>query len=99
MALQCCELELDAARREAVVQGRRVRLTRTEFRLAELLSSERGRVFTRRQLIDAALGQNSPSGERTIDVHVANLRRKLGPYGRCIETVRGIGFRFREPPC
>jgi two-component system, OmpR family, phosphate regulon response regulator PhoB len=87
--------------RHAVTAGeRRLDLTRTEFRLLEALIRQPGRAFTRHQLMDAAIGEGSIVLERTIDVHVKTLRKKLGEArdgaGELIETVRGVGYRFRE---
>lgn len=72
-------------------------LTPSEFGLLEALIRQPGRVFARSELIDAALGGDSLVLERTIDVHVRALRKKLGPYADVVETVRGIGYRFRDP--
>ena len=71
-------------------------LTPTEFRLLECLVRQPGRAFSRAQLMDAAIGEGSIVLERTIDVHVKTLRRKLGGDDP-IETVRGVGYRFKEP--
>jgi two-component system phosphate regulon response regulator PhoB len=68
----------------------------TEFSLLDVLIRHPGRAFSRSELIDVALGQTVVM-ERTIDVHVLSLRRKLGTYADLIETVRGVGYRFREP--
>ncbi len=75
-----------------------VPLTRTEFRILETLMSRPGRVFERNELIEAALGDDSLVLERTIDVHIRALRKKLGQAARYIETVRGVGYRFAEDP-
>jgi two-component system phosphate regulon response regulator PhoB len=72
-------------------------LTPTEFRLLEVLLRQVGRAFTRHELMDAAIGTDAVVLERTIDVHVKSLRRKLGDAADLIETVRGVGYRFREP--
>lgn len=72
-------------------------LTPSEFSLLEALIRQPGRVFARSELIDAALGGDSLVLERTIDVHIRALRKKLGPYADVVETVRGIGYRFRDP--
>lgn len=72
-------------------------LTPSEFGLLEALIRQPGRVFSRSELIDAALGGDSLVLERTIDVHVRALRKKMGDYAAMIETVRGIGYRFRDP--
>ena len=76
-------------------QGRSWILTPTEFRLLECLLRQPGRAFTRHQLMDAAIGEGAIVLERTIDVHIKTLRRKLGDAD-LIETVRGVGYRFRE---
>ena len=72
-------------------------LTPSEFGLLEALVRQPGRVFSRSELIDAALGGDSLVLERTIDVHIRSLRKKLGPHAVLVETVRGIGYRFRDP--
>ena len=82
-------------RHRAFVDDRELDLTPTEFRLLECLLRQPGRAFTRHQLMDAAIGEGAIVLERTIDVHIKTLRRKLGE-GDLIETVRGVGYRFRE---
>ncbi len=72
-------------------------LTPTEFRLLEVLIRQAGRAFTRYELMDAAIGEDAIVLERTIDVHIKSLRKKLGDAGELIETVRGVGYRFHEP--
>jgi two-component system phosphate regulon response regulator PhoB len=72
-------------------------LTPTEFRLLEVLVRQAGRAFTRYELMDAAIGEDAIVLERTIDVHIKSLRKKLGEAGELIETVRGVGYRFHEP--
>ena len=88
----------DRVRHRAFVGEQQVELTPTEFRLLECLLRQPGRAFSRAQLMDAAIGDGAIVLERTIDVHVKSLRRKLGPAGDFIETVRGVGYRFREEP-
>ena len=73
-----------------------LQLTYSEFRLLEALVRQPGRAFTRAELIDAALGQDTMVLERTIDVHIRSLRQKLGSYADRVETVRSVGYRFRE---
>ena len=87
-------LEIDVARHEVSCEGDRVELTATEFRLLHLLAARPGRVFSRSELIDGALGRDVAVLDRTIDVHVVALRKKLGKCGCWIETVRGFGYRF-----
>jgi two-component system phosphate regulon response regulator PhoB len=72
-------------------------LTPTEFRLLEVLIRQAGRAFTRYELMDSAIGEDAIVLERTIDVHIKSLRKKLGDAGELIETVRGVGYRFHEP--
>ena len=87
-------IRVDRDRHEVTVEGEGVELTRTEFRLLECLVRQPGRVFTRAQLMDAAMGEAAVL-ERTIDVHVKALRRKF-VRPDYIETVRGVGYRFRD---
>lgn len=91
-------LTLDRGRHEATVDGEPVSLTATEFRLLAALMGARGRVLNREQLIDAVLGFGVAVTHRTIDVHIAALRKKLGPAAPWIQTVRGVGYAFRSPP-
>jgi two-component system phosphate regulon response regulator PhoB len=82
-----------------LVHGTTVDLTPTEFRLLECMLRQPGRAFSRHQLMDAAIGEGQIVLERTIDVHVKTLRKKLTAAGgspELIETVRGVGYRFRE---
>jgi len=89
-------VRIDRLRHRASVEGRDLSLTPTEFRLLECMLRQPGRAFTRPQLMDAAIGEGAIVLERTIDVHVKTLRRKLGQENEYIETVRGVGYRFRE---
>ena len=86
---------IDRGRHRVEIDGRPVTLTLTEFRLLDALASVRGRVLTRDQLMDRALGADVIATDRTIDVHVTNLRRKLGPAKRYVRTVRGVGYCMR----
>jgi len=90
-------VRIDRLRHQAYADGRQLDLTPTEFRLLECLLRQPGRAFTRSQLMDAAIGEGVSVLERTIDVHIKTLRRKLGTAD-LIETVRGVGYRFREQP-
>ena len=94
--LKIHDLVIDPVRHEVLVQGKSVPLTFTEFRLLQVLAQRRGRAFTRVQIVDAVMGEDYPVTERSVDVHVASLRKKLGPMGPYIETVRGVGYRFKE---
>jgi len=100
-AIEHLGVRIDRVRHQASVHGKPADLTPTEFRLLECMLRQPGRAFTRHQLMDAAIGEGSVVLERTIDVHVKTLRRKLTDVGAAadlIETVRGVGYRFRETP-
>ena len=93
--VQIGDLRLDSATHEVRKDERVVPLTPTEFKLLEALASAPGRVFTRSQLADRALGYDYQGLERTVDKHVANLRRKLdSDPGRYIATVHGVGYKL-----
>jgi DNA-binding response OmpR family regulator len=87
---------IDRVRYHATSEGKPLELTRSEFRLLDTLIRQPGRVFARAELIDSALGEDTMVMERTIDVHIRALRRKLGDRADVIETVRGVGYRFRD---
>jgi two-component system phosphate regulon response regulator PhoB len=92
-------VRIDRVRHRVLVHGTTVELTPTEFRLLECLLRQPGRAFSRHQLMDSAIGEGQIVLERTIDVHVKTLRKKLTAAGgspELIETVRGVGYRFRE---
>lgn len=95
--LECQGIVLDRSKYKVNVNGDPVHLTLSEFRLLETLIGQPGRVYSRAELIDTALGQDTFVLERTIDVHIRSLRRKLGELGSKIETVRGVGYRFHDP--
>lgn len=88
---------LDIDRHEAKVESSSVSLTATEFRLLRALMAAQGRVLSRNQLIDKALGEGVVVTDRTIDVHITALRKKLGVAGKWIRTVRSVGYTFRQP--
>jgi two-component system phosphate regulon response regulator PhoB len=88
-------VSVDRVRHRALLYGKELELTPTEFRLLENLLRQPGRAFTRHQLMDAAITEGAIVLERTIDVHIKSLRRKLGDPS-LIQTVRGIGYRFKE---
>ena len=87
---------IDAGRHEVQVGKKPVTLTATEFRLLHFLASHPGRVFTRDQLLNRVIGDGVIVVDRNIDVHVRAVRRKLGSYENLIETIRGVGYRFRD---
>lgn len=90
------DLQIDAARHEVRVRDESIALTLTEFRILTHLTRQPGRVFSRYQILDGIQGQDAFVLDRTIDVHVAALRRKLGALGDRIETVRGVGYRWKD---
>ena len=90
------ELVIDPKRHEVLVENQACDLTSTEFRLLSFLAYRPGWVFTRGQIIDGIHGENYPITERAVDVQVVGLRKKLNEAGRYIETVRGVGYRFKE---
>ena len=89
-------ITLDRRRYRVNVDGQLVELTKSEFRLLDTLIRQPGRAVDRTELIDSALGEDTLVLERTIDVHIRALRKKIGPNADAIETVRGVGYRFRE---
>ncbi|MFG0286548.1 MAG: response regulator transcription factor [Rhodopirellula sp. JB044] len=87
---------VDRRRFVATIDGEVLKLTKSEFRLLETLIRQPGRAFDRNELVEAALGEDTLVLERTIDVHIRALRKKMNDSADLIETVRGIGYRFRE---
>ena len=95
-ALQVHQIAIHPGRREVTVDGRPVSLTFTEFNILHFLARRPGWVFTRGQIMDAARGEDYHVTERSVDVQMVNLRKKLGPAGRHLQTVRGVGYRLAE---
>jgi two-component system, OmpR family, alkaline phosphatase synthesis response regulator PhoP len=92
------ELEIHPGRRAVLAGGKALELTYTEFQLLTVLARRPGWVFTRSQIVDSVRGSDYPVTDRSVDVQVVGLRKKLGAYGKYIETVRGVGYRFKERP-
>jgi two-component system, OmpR family, alkaline phosphatase synthesis response regulator PhoP len=90
------DLVIHPGRHEVTLGGQPVPLTSTEFRILCLLVRRPGWVFSRQQIIEAAPGHDASVTERSVDVHIVSLRRKLGASGQAIETIRGVGYRFKE---
>ncbi len=90
------KLVIDAGRRSVTAAGKDVALTSTEFEILRALAQRRGRVLSREDLIERSRGEDAAVVDRTVDVHVAAVRRKLGRQGEMIETVRGAGYRLKE---
>jgi two-component system phosphate regulon response regulator PhoB len=89
-------LLIDAEKHHVSVKKKPVPLTHTEFKLLFELASRRGRVYTRENLLDRVWGYSYEGYARTVDTHIRRLREKLGVLGNYIETIRGVGYRFRE---
>lgn len=94
--LEALGVVLDRQRHRVTYHDEELPLTKTEFNILEVLIRQPGRVFSRNELMDSALGEDVVVLERTIDVHVKSLRKKMGAAADLIETVRGVGYRFRE---
>jgi two-component system phosphate regulon response regulator PhoB len=88
-------LEIDRVIHQVKVNGNELVLTPTEFRLLWVLARQPGRPFSRHELMDSSRGEDANALERTIDVHIRSLRQKLDEHADLIETVRGVGYRFR----
>jgi len=94
--LECGPLVIDTERHELLCEGSRVDLSATEFAILALLMGSPGRVFSRGGIIDSVKGHDYPVTDRSVDVQVLQLRKKLGAASEWIETVRGVGYRFRD---
>lgn len=90
------ELVIDPARYEVKVRNKPVDLTYTEFMILHTLAKKPGLVLTRYNIVDAIRGSNYIVSDRAVDVQIVSLRRKLGQFGKYIETVRGVGYRLKE---
>ncbi|MGO8744538.1 MAG: response regulator [Thermoguttaceae bacterium] len=89
-------LKIHLGRHEVLVEGQPVDLSSTEFRVLCALARRPGWVFTRQQILDAVHGLNYAITDRAVDVQIVGLRKRLGKAGRYVETVRGVGYRFKE---
>jgi two-component system, OmpR family, alkaline phosphatase synthesis response regulator PhoP len=95
-AIRVRELLIHPGRHEVLIEGKPLDLTFTEFRLLQFLAKKPGWAYSRAQIVDAVKGEDYPVTERSVDVQVAGLRKKLGEFGHYVETVRGVGYRFKE---
>jgi two-component system phosphate regulon response regulator PhoB len=89
-------ISIHPGRHEVTVSGKPVDLTASEFGILDFLARRPGWVFTRYQIVDAVHGSDYPVTERSVDVQIVGLRKKLKKAGECIETVRGVGYRFKD---
>ena len=93
------DISIDPGRRRVEVRGEPVELSYSEFQILVMLCRRPGWVFSRSQIVDAVRGDNYPVTERSVDVQIVGIRKKLGPScGHYIETVRSVGYRFKENP-
>ncbi|MCB0284026.1 MAG: response regulator transcription factor, partial [Calditrichaeota bacterium] len=90
------DIVIHPGRHEVTINGKPIDLTYSEFRLLQLLAQKPGWVYSRYQIVDALRGSDYPVTERAIDVQIVGLRKKLGRQGKYIETVRGVGYRYRD---
>ena len=92
------DLWMHPGKRDVTIKDKPLKMTYTEFQILYFLARQPGWVFTRYQIVNAIRGSNYPVTDRSIDVQIVGLRKKLGFFGRYIETIRGVGYRFREKP-
>jgi two-component system alkaline phosphatase synthesis response regulator PhoP len=90
------ELVINPGRREVLLKGNALNLTFSEFEILYLLAKRPGWVFTRNQIVNEVKGDDYPVTERAIDVQIVGLRKKMGNFGNYIETIRGVGYRFKD---
>jgi two-component system phosphate regulon response regulator PhoB len=94
--LKIHNLVIHPGKHQVLVDGNEVELTRTEFSLIHFLAKRKGWVFTRNQIIDVVQGEDYPVTDRSVDVQIVGLRKKLGAAGEYIETIRGVGYKFKD---
>ena len=90
------DIEIDSLKHKVSLMGEKIKLTTTEFKLLSLFARRPGVVFSRDQILSDVFGYNSVVYDRTVDAHIKSLRKKLGKYKDSIETIRGVGYRFKE---
>jgi len=95
-AIQIDRLHIDANKHKVALDGTEVKLTATEFRLLHYFARHPGRVFSRELLLNQAFGSDADVVDRNIDVHIRAIRKKIDPDQYYIETIRGVGYRFRD---
>lgn len=95
-AIRMKDLVINVGRHEVLIKGKPVEMTFSELRILHTLASRPGWVLTRGEIVDAVRGEGYPVTDRAVDVQIVGLRRKLGGLANYIETVRGVGYRFKE---
>lgn len=96
--IQIAGISIDPHKMQVSINGKPIELTLTEFRIIHALARKPGWVLTRDQIVSESRGDDAEVTDRSVDVHIVSLRRKLGSAGSVIETVRGVGYRFKEEP-
>ncbi|MGN6183141.1 MAG: response regulator transcription factor [Thermoanaerobaculia bacterium] len=94
--IELAGITIDRSHREIRIGAEAISVTPTEYRLLDALARSAGRTFTRQELVERALGSEYEGLDRTVDVHVMNLRKKLGDAGKAIQTVFGVGYKFAK---
>ena len=94
--IQIQDLVIHPGRHEVQIRDEKIDLTFTEFRILQMLASRPGWVFTRGQIVDDVRGEDHAVTDRSVDFQIVGLRKKLGDYAEYIETVRGVGYRFKD---
>jgi len=92
------ELVINPGRREVLAKNTALELTFSEFEILYLLAKRPGWVYTRNQIVNEIKGDDYPVTERAVDVQIVGLRKKLGAFGKYVETIRGVGYRFKDNP-
>ena len=96
LTIQIHEITINPERHEVLVNGNDIELTHTEFSILHLLANHPGRVFTRSQIIDHIRGYDCVVTERSVDVQIVGLRKQLGSSGKLVQTVHGVGYKFKD---
>ncbi|MFH1645594.1 MAG: response regulator transcription factor [Candidatus Omnitrophota bacterium] len=89
-------VEIDTLKHRVRIKGKEIDLTATEFKLFEFMLRNHGMALSRAKILDSVFGYDSVIYDRTVDAHMKSLRKKLGKASDCIETIRGVGYRFKE---
>jgi len=95
MKIKIDNIVIDISRHQVTSDGKIINLSATEFAILSFLAQNPGWVFSRNQIIGAVKGEDYPVTERSVDVQILGLRKKLGSYGKYIQTVRGVGYRLK----
>jgi len=89
-------LQIDPGKHEVLLEGKKIELTSTEFKILKILTTKKGWVFSRDQILDHLWGQEKAVVDRTVDVHIKHLRTKLGDAAKFIKNIRGVGYKLEE---